>query len=72
MLVVTLAFIVSVYRSLRANKHSVLDANEKRLGTLYSGLKTWKKSALDHTTVFFVRRLLFAAVLVLTTGPLPL
>jgi len=72
MLVVTLAFIVSVYRSLRANKPSVLDANEKRLGTLYSGLKTWKKSALDHTTVFFVRRLLFAAVLVLTTGPLPL
>jgi len=69
-LAVTLALIVAVYRSLRANSHWVLEANSARLGTLYSGLKTWSKSALDYTTVFFVRRLLFAAVITLMIKPI--
>ena len=52
LLAATLTIIVAIYRSLRANKPTVLVLNESRFGTLFDGLKTRSKDALDHTTVF--------------------
>jgi hypothetical protein len=64
LLIATLFITVAIYRSLRANTPKVLDTNIARFGTLYRGLKTQSKDALDHTTIFFIRRLLMAAIMI--------
>ena len=64
LLIATLFITVAIYRSLRANTPKVLDKNIARFGTLYRGLKTQSQDALDHTTIFFVRRLLMAAIMI--------
>ena len=64
LLLVTIFLIMATYRTLRANTQDNLDlqSTKDKIGTLYTGLDTSNKKALDYTALFLLRRLLFAMI----------
>lgn len=50
--------ILAVYVSLRKNKNLANENVKKRIGSLYLGLRTDNKEAIDYTSLFLRQRLL--------------